>query len=867
MRDLIRNHRLFNLALPIALPIALLALIGVALFSSWSIYQLREAIRYERQSNIIKENVSNLYELIQGAESSQRGYLLTGKTEYLATYMTSFPEIPKAAAQLKRSVVFLPDHQPPMNELAELLAKKLDELKLTVVLQQAKKEDDALALIQTDQGEALTNRIHAVLDGIDRDARSEALVHQIFVRRYASFLNLTIGLGTAMTLILVLMFAFFTRDEIKRRTRSEQELRAAQDAALIASKLKSQFLATVSHEIRTPLNGIIGMSDLLRARIKDPDHRRFVDIIHNSGHALLKIVNDILDFSKIEAGRIDFEFSDFPLLDSVEATVELYSAQAREKRLALLSYVDPSIPARVVGDASRISQILRNLISNAIKFTDDGGVTVRAILVARSSEKSIVRFEVQDTGRGIASEHHRLLFQPFNQVADSLPKREGTGLGLSICKDLTEAMGGAVGFDSSPGRGSTFWCEIPLKPNSDQSIGEAVGVVLPPWSVFFVGITGPEVKVLNQYGSEWGANLIDLPDWSVNDGRALVRSSLEALAASPSREGKGKPVLFVSLKPALSETLLKDLAEISDNRSSRIVFVARESLDELSPKLRELSAEGFLGEPFRREQIASILNGTTNFTPLAAAMPVIEKQESALILLVEDNQTNQLLAELFLAELGHRTHTVANGREAVEALTRITYDVVLMDCQMPVMDGFEATRIIRAREASSGRHTPIIAMTANALATDREKCFAAGMDDFLAKPFQSIDLSEKLRRWVKIEVAGAVDWAVLHELATKTNASVVSRLIQSFLKTLPASLAEIRTARSEKNPQALRAWAHQLKSSSASLGALELHKLCVRVEEAIEMKSSSGMVEAATNDLLVNGETVLKEFQTQARYS
>jgi two-component system sensor histidine kinase/response regulator len=612
------------------------------------------------------------------------------------------------------------------------------------------------------------------------------------------------------------------------------------------------------------------MSDLLRARIKDPEHRRFIDIIHNSGHALLKIVNDILDFSKIEAGRIDFEFSDFSLIDSVEATVELYSAPAREKRLALLSYVDPSIPSRVVGDSSRISQILRNLISNAIKFTEDGGVTVRARLISRSHDKSIVRFEVQDTGRGIASDQHRLLFQPFNQVADSLPKREGTGLGLSICKDLTEAMGGAVGFDSAPGRGSTFWCEIPLKPNSEISIGESITVLQPPLSVFFVGIDGPVARLLNQYGSEWSAALIELPDWTSDEARDLLKTSLAAidpsLATSLESEGRGKPVLFVSLKSPVPDLLLKDLSKIADDRKARIVFVSREALDDLSPKIREMSVEGFLSEPFRREQIASILNGTSNVVPLAAATPPIEKQNSALILLVEDNQTNQLLAELFLAELGHRTHTVANGREAVEALTRISYDVVLMDCQMPVMDGYEATRKIREREAAIGQHTPIIAMTANALDSDKEKCFASGMDDFLAKPFQATDLSEKLRRWVKIEARGAVDWAVLHDLAAKTNATVVSRLIQSFLKTLPASLGEIRKARAENDLQASRAWAHQLKSSSASLGALELHKLCVRLEEAIESTSPAGLIEAATNDLLANGEMVFKEFQAQTRY-
>jgi CheY-like chemotaxis protein len=243
-----------------------------------------------------------------------------------------------------------------------------------------------------------------------------------------------------------------------------------------------------------------------------------------------------------------------------------------------------------------------------------------------------------------------------------------------------------------------------------------------------------------------------------------------------------------------------------------------------------------------------------------------EKQESALILLVEDNQTNQLLAELLLQELGHRVHTVANGREAVEALTRISYDLVLMDCQMPVMDGFEATKLIRARETTTGQHTPIVAMTANALDSDKDRCFQAGMDDFLAKPFQAQELSDKLKRWVKIESRGVVDWAVLHDLAAKTNSTVVTRLIQSFLKTLPASLKEIREAVKTGDRPSLRAWSHQLKSSSASLGALELNKLCVRVEEAVDAESSTDVIEAAVRDLLANGESALAEFKAQTRY-
>ena len=388
---------------------------------------------------------------------------------------------------------------------------------------------------------------------------------------------------------------------------------------------------------------------------------------------------------------------------------------------------------------------------------------------------------------------------------------------------------------------------------------------VPPASAFFVGVDTIVARVLNSYGSEWNASLIEIPDWSLNDGKSLLQNALEVQARAGSNAGK--PVLFVSLEQALNKQLASDLKLIAKERSARIVFVSPDALDELPPVIREIEAEGLLGEPFRREQLTHILNGASNFVPVA--VPLVarpEKQDSALVLLVEDNQTNQLLAELLLQELGHRTHTVANGREAVEALTRISYDLVLMDCQMPVMDGFEATQIIRTREATTGQHTPIIAMTANALDSDKERCFAAGMDDFLAKPFQASELSEKLRRWVKVETRGTVDWAVLHDLVGKTNATVASRLIQSFLKTLPASLDEIREALQTHDKQSLRAWAHQLKSSSASLGALELNKLCIRLEDAVDSASSDQMVEIAAQDLLANGELALAEFKAQTRY-
>lgn len=858
--------------LKVVLPIGIITLIAVGLLSSWTVWQLREAIRYERQSYAVQSNVDDLYELVQGAESSQRGYLITGKEEYLNTYLNSYPRIPAAYAKLKHSVRSLSLKPQQLEELDDLLERKLDELKQTVILQQSEKEDDALALFQTDRGETLMVRLHEALDAIDQQAVRDAQLHEGFVRRYGTVLIFAIGFGSALTLALVLIFAFLSREEIRQRIRTEHELRSAQDAALVASKLKSQFLATVSHEIRTPLNGIIGMSDLLRVRLQEPELRRFVDIIHNSGNALLKIVNDILDFSKIEAGKVDFEYSEFSILDVVESTSDLFAARAREKGLRLYSFVDSSLPTSVLGDVSRTSQILRNLISNAVKFTNSGGILIRVRLRFQSGSKSVVRFEVQDTGLGVSPENQKILFQPFNQVGGDT-HQEGTGLGLSICKDLVVSMGGQIGMESQTDHGSTFWFELPLKDMSHLTLSSAAADLPKGETIICFSQSALLDQVIALYASDlhFEARCVDVFD-----------SETESLV----REKKAAVVIDLEGRTAAE---IEDLIRLSrEAQATSIILLGRSQLEDLPPEIERASFATLLGSPFRRDQWLEILRKGTASHVEATNRQTMQGQSSVpysqleskvtatspVVLLVEDNQTNQLVAELILQGLGYRVHTVANGKEALEALSRITYDAVLMDCQMPVMDGFTATAEIRRQEQATGHHTPIIAMTANALASDREKCLASGMDDFIAKPFQPEDLNARLQKWLKPESKSAVDWSVLHQLAQKTNETVVARLIQSFLKTLPTSLEAIRSAQSTQDLKAMKSWAHQLKSSCGTLGALELQTMCSELEVAIEADGRDSIVDASQSptveklaaDLLGHGEDVLEAFKKQSRY-
>ncbi len=831
------------------MPVGLLSFAVVVSISLWTVYSLRNAIIFEREANAIQSNLDDLFQYIQTSESSQRGYLLTGKEEYLSEYLNATPKILPTLATLKLKLGATPSYQVVTSEIAILVAQKLEELKLTIILRQSKKGSEAIAITRTDQGKELMTEIRNLLEKIDQSAKLEAIRHEGGIRTYSSVLTTSIAIGSFITLILIILFAYISRMEIRRRAKNEEALRAAQEAALVASKMKSKFLATVSHEIRTPLNGIIGMSDILRSRLKESENKRFIGIIHDSGNALLRIVNDVLDFSKVEAGKMEFEYSEFSAINTVESSAELFSAKAREKNISILTFVDAEIPSSLLGDSTRIAQILRNLISNAIKFTQTGGVLVKARHRFQAGKKVAVRFEVQDTGIGISKENQAILFQAFTQVHDeSKSNVEGTGLGLSICKGLIENMNGQFGIESQENHGSTFWFEIPLESIGEEKISSRFQYNQKYKSILCHGKNELLDQVIALYAAELGFQVRSEETFAESDldVHDLILINIEDFT-------------FEELNLILKNNRLKEKA---------IVLVATNQFDDISELVEGNSTVSFLRKPFTRDQFFAVISNEWTQSEMKEDSPIkiASDQRGQIVLLVEDNPTNQIVAEILLKQLGLQVHIVANGAEAIEALTRVSYALVLMDCQMPVMNGFDATKAIRHRETSLGIHTPIVALTANAMDFDREKCLASGMDAFISKPFKSSDFLSVVNKFILPKKNDPVNWQVLKKLAQDTDPKVANRLIQSFLTTLPNALSAIEKAIAEGNCKELGRWAHQLKASSATLGASELSQLCDHLEEDSNLSLDIDQLKSTATDILAKGNEVLIIFRNQNHY-